>query len=985
MWSVNMLCIFALVAATLAAGAAAGPVLETVSPDAWMETTAVEIRLDGTYFANATSVTIGGVDCALDHASLVTEPCLLWYSRQETCDLSYNSTELDQAGVEELLPCDFNPNCVLARNPTIYCGSETLPTCVLHRCYAVAPVDQCFGFDDAPDHAYCGFEQACMGGQCVNARGNECPSTITCAFPRDNGLLPGLYNVTFSTDEGSSTIVGGFRVLPQPIAALVETPVFVEYISLPGAPPYDYYDYATLEVAAMDAVVTAGTVLYAQALALSSGLPQPVNLSFSVDGIQFGLLEPFPVLDTGGLPSKDVDVVLMAAFPDYGTEPVPCALNWSITYTQRPLVYSLCPSAVLAFVDNIVVVQGDNFVDSRWFRCTVDDEPVPHVFLNDRTIHCTVRADDNITGQSHEVTVTNDRYVLPPGAGTITVTGACSQLKPNSVPVGDECLCSAGFADTGQACIPCADGSYQPGVGQGACIPCDSTENTGGLAGSTSVAACRCRDGLIASAEGGCEPCQAGMLCVAGQVTVEAGYWRPSNDSRFVLECPTGGAGCAGGMGSGDGVCKKGYEGPLCSVCSEGYGNVGSFCMPCGDRGLSVFIMFVIFIVAVLVCIVLIKSTTGSGIDSVELSTVVKIMLNYLQALYYIAFLSAEWGELTESFFAGTSVASFSPSFLSVQCATRMDFYDRIGLTMAMPLLTAVLCAVPYSVLQIAFLRRAPELRGMYVPPSAQYASAMVIVLYILHPPIALEVLGSLRCERVPGVGNFLRDDMSVSCDTGSYQVYRVLAIFYTAVYIIGGVAFVTWRIWVNRESLSGDRGVYNRDNSRYLYLSRGYKHNTIMWEGAVLARKLGVVMCSAFLSSELQLLWGLIIIGSSLIITIFKKPYEVRRESNVNANSLDIWALAALTVTVIAGFHTRVEGSDGLSIFLLVVIMNGGVMLLLLASAFKKVKTLLNAFYTAMSRRFMWNEQKTFDSVQMRRRSSRGSVAIDAQMTFEP
>lgn len=49
--------------------------------------------------------------------------------------------------------------------------------------------------------------------------------------------------------------------------------------------------------------------------------------------------------------------------------------------------------------------------------------------------------------------------------------------------------------------------------------------------------------------------------CYGSTIEVEAGYWRISNESESLLECPMGVASCSGGTESNDASCNAGYHG----------------------------------------------------------------------------------------------------------------------------------------------------------------------------------------------------------------------------------------------------------------------------------------------------------------------------------------------------------------------------------------------------------------------------------------
>lgn len=945
------------------------PVVEAISPSAWMETTTVAVTLAGAFFLGATNVTIGDEDCVLTGPPSV-EPCLLQLSRVDACEVAYNLTELDQ--VDGMTPCDFQAQCFLATNPGTQCPfPSAVSICTLQRCYAEPPYDTCYGFVDTPDYSYCGFERACLGGECIDAKGAECPSTLECVLPATNSLSVGLHNVSVTTGGNvTTTIPAGFRIMPDLAAVDLWTPV----------------SNLTTGV-----VVSPGTSIQAAVRAFTGG-SELLNhtLFLEVDGqplITAGA--GCPALTTApGMPVRSVGVRVFVRFDGLNDEVLPSRITLPVTFAQRPTVYSLCPSSVLAFVGNTIVVQGENFAEAGGlFECRVDGSTVSATVINDRTVHCIVALVDNTTA-AHALQVTNDGWMEAPGAGTLTVIGACEVLKPNSAPVGDACRCNPGFSDTDVACIPCPDGTYQPDVGQGACRTCGDTKDTGGVVGNIDAGACRCKSGTILAEPGdvACTPCGAGMVCENGQLAAAEGYWRPTPTALFVLECPSGSLGCAGGNGTGDATCKKGYEGPLCSVCAPGHGKIGNTCVACGGKVVSIVVVLLAAVAALGIFVLLIKNTTNPSRASVDFSTTVKIGVSYVQVLYYVGRLSADWGALGDQFFASTAVASMNPS-LYFQCAAEMGFYNRIVLTMCMPLILGAFFAIPYGIMLCGSSAGTRDV----VPAAAadrwsvkniiiEYQTSMMIVLYLIHPAITLDVLDSLQCERVRGTGtSFVGVDMSVDCGTDKYVNYRVILIFYTICYVIGGVVLVAAGMRRSRERLLVAMQVHSYDDPPTVYFVQGYTDRWYLWEGAVLARKLGVVMCSAFLPQRFQLLWGGIVIGASLAATIYLRPYK-----RVLSNRLDTYCLAALGVTVLIGFHALLgDRTSHLAVFVLIAFFNIAVLLLLFTTTASKLKDPIMKLLVGAKHRLCSDDAKLKNIEMHTRRSSR--IPSDTSLADTP
>eukprot|EP00759_Apiculatamorpha_spiralis_P039896 PhF_6_TR38657/c0_g2_i2/m.57764 len=104
-----------------------------------------------------------------------------------------------------------------------------------------------------------------------------------------------------------------------------------------------------------------------------------------------------------------------------------------------------------------------------------------------------------------------------------------------------------------------------------------------------------------------CAPCPENGIC-NGTITVIAGHnmYRPSAKYAMFLPCDDSKQSCVTAdvkerIGH---ECMEGYEGFLCSVCSEGYGKSGSVCSQCPD-GATQYVIVTLSIVAMFVFYVL--------------------------------------------------------------------------------------------------------------------------------------------------------------------------------------------------------------------------------------------------------------------------------------------------------------------------------------------------------------------------------------------
>ena len=76
--------------------------------------------------------------------------------------------------------------------------------------------------------------------------------------------------------------------------------------------------------------------------------------------------------------------------------------------------------------------------------------------------------------------------------------------------------------------------------------------------------------------------------CHSDVIDVDNGYWRRFVYSKAILSCSLNINGCKGGNTTGNGLCMLGYEGPLCSTCSDGYYIDYTICSSCSIKNHNV-------------------------------------------------------------------------------------------------------------------------------------------------------------------------------------------------------------------------------------------------------------------------------------------------------------------------------------------------------------------------------------------------------------
>lgn len=871
------------------------------------------VSISGSFFRNLTSINITNtLTNAVVGKCIVTattiSPCRIMYQRWQASIAmgvlySNPSLFLNQT-CENGEPC-FDENTFAAGCPAL------IPNiCTYFRAYAKMEsptIAKCYAFVEISLVNYtCGTNAYCNNNKvCVDARGNECPSTLTCTLPP---LSAGIYTL-----GGSTAVV----VYPYPYTTNVSS-------------------------ASNSATNVSGILRASDSTALTASIWIESTPFFAISAYAF-------VMPYSHDPAR---LWVNVTYNNIQSFVVPFAGAF-VSYAQ-PVMYSICPALALSFVNSTVVLQGANFVaDPALFACTFNGTAIPYMYLSPNVVHCIVFPTTDVEAIA-DLTVTNDGVTYAESPLFVGVQGSCQTNKKHSIPVNNQCECIAGYKDIG-VCDQCPDGFYQPLVGQKVCLACDSTEDTNATTGNIDKSACICKDGLYRAnpSDVSCSPCPDGLECAHGQdLRVKSGYWRASESDMYAIPCTRS----IGGPASGDSLCDVGYRGPICNVCADGYGFLNAKCVKCQKPSLNIFIVVLIIFSVIAIVLVITRftimgddaestaSTSEKLFDKNRVGMTLKIIASYFVILLYIGKLAADWSPQSAGFFSLFIPFSVSTNFVSFTCALPIDFYRHIVLTMLLPVFIAVAMFVVFVCINLCWI--VVFNRGKYhlYLTLVDYVSMTMVVVYMVHPNIAMEILRSFKCTDVMGTGtSYMADDMRVDCGSPQYITYRVVAIVYFIVYILGSLVFVAFQITKRRDEIESvmkfDRNPLNWHRV-FKFMVTGYRKQFYFWEVVVLARKLFIVAASSAFSPGLQLVWSSVVIMVSIALTIHYEPYTImllQGQSHMDGNKLDTVALSALAVTLILGFHSIFLGpAYDQSIFAVLVLVDTSALCFMLLTIMK-------------------------------------------------
>jgi hypothetical protein len=273
----------------------------------------------------------------------------------------------------------------------------------------------------------------------------------------------------------------------------------------------------------------------------------------------------------------------------------------------------------------------------------------------------------------------------------------CGEREMPIPPANVACQCAAGStgeSSVGTGCTPCPKGQYSGIAGATSCTACP-TRMTTLQEGATSRTACVCDAGYVTALDAGdgassddgddddllCDRCPEGGLCPGGGLLEPLpGYWRRSKTSRVIFKCNDQNA-CLGGTES---ECDAATEGPLCSVCRDGYAKLGVSCVQCPGSSTAVWAIFVLGCLLVLGVVVFLVATANR--DKSNNSLNLKIFMNYLHLLALAKDFELNWPTSFSAVSSGAATASlFSVDIVPFQCVLGLDYYQRLLFFLLLP------------------------------------------------------------------------------------------------------------------------------------------------------------------------------------------------------------------------------------------------------------------------------------------------------------
>ncbi|XP_022789971.1 putative leucine-rich repeat-containing protein DDB_G0281931 isoform X5 [Stylophora pistillata] len=452
---------------------------------------------------------------------------------------------------------------------------------------------------------------------------------------------------------------------------------------------------------------------------------------------------------------------------------------------------------------------------------------------------------------------------------------------------------------------------------------------------------------------GQCMQCPShGLSCQNESARLKPGfYWKwPSNESlmkyqkfsadllvendsykllRFrgtvppVYECSVTEA-CLGGMES---RCSRGYEGPLCAVCSKGHYQLLNRCRKC-----PILLWFVLQVSGItIICAFLAasvflgrKKTCASGRKVTDMMLArLKIVIGFYQVTYGTlnTFSYVEWPRALWTLVHYANIIQLNLlDIIPLQCiidGVTVNAYTRLLTVVGLHTALLTLATLIYQLRKLLLLKKRlhnVDLTESLSAERTQVYRVVSLLVFVTYPWTCATILSFLSptcqqiCSSKDVCQSFLRADFTVQCFTEKYNRYTIAVYFLLLPVVVVPIA-VLWLLWrfFNRriydQAETQDRK--GREMSIGLsFLYENYARQCWFWEIFELIRKVWVTSILFLMGANTRSYLGAAAITSGFytILVAYFKPIRDTFE-----HWLQIVALLANFVTLNVGMLLKI------------------------------------------------------------------------------
>ena len=381
---------------------------------------------------------------------------------------------------------------------------------------------------------------------------------------------------------------------------------------------------------------------------------------------------------------------------------------------------------------------------------------------------------------------------------------------------------------------------------------------------------------------------------------------------------------CPGGL---DSPCGKGYQGPICSICSKGYYKQFQTCKRCPSTtwiicqlAIILAIVLIIILFSVWIRKTKFKNAKGSHLIDVFLSKI-KIVIGFYQVTYGLlqAFSYIKWPGSLEVVAKYSGIIQLNVLQIApVSCLFPKFHFDAFGSLIAITALNAaVICfsGIAFAVhkliiLRIRSLEHDEKSRRVSQSKELVYKN-LFFFLYVTYlstcsktatvlPAACREVC---RDEKEAFCSKYLKADYSVQCQGPTYNDFLIMA-YISSAYVFALPATSYFALWRMRKARLASRDPDSEIMSGLRFLFENYKPCSWYWELVEMTRKVILTSGLILVGQESRSYIGLALVTAGMYGVLFA---SVRPLRDITENRIMTTSLAVTVVNLAIGAVSRI------------------------------------------------------------------------------
>ncbi|CAN0460501.1 unnamed protein product, partial [Ectocarpus sp. 12 AP-2014] len=411
-------------------------------------------------------------------------------------------------------------------------------------------------------------------------------------------------------------------------------------------------------------------------------------------------------------------------------------------------------------------------------------------------------------------------------------------------------------------------------------------------------------------------------------LSIDPGYWRATPSSKEILPCYNADA-CLGGVTDAAGYCLESYEGPYCSICSDGYAsNLGYTCSKCFSRSGGIVFAVGMAVLAVFVAVVVIMYIMSGEAGErriyvlerlgwyVPLQSVKIVVVSWQIVTQFASAANVVYPGVYQQFLDGLKVFGFDLGWLlSAGCVLDMDFHGRLLAATIGPILAVLLLAGTYAAATHVNREANEKLRIIW----DKHVFVFLLLTFLVYSSVSSTLFKTFACDELEDGINYLRTDYRIECDSSKHKVFQVYAGFMILLYPLGIPVLYSILLFRDREVLKKDKD--DRDDSARVKstseLWQPYKPSVFYYEVIECGRRILLTGIVVFIypNTAAQLAITLMMAFFFALLSEAISPYSSRWETWVNRMGHVVVAVSVY-VALLLKVDVSDERADSQSVF---------------------------------------------------------------------